>query len=178
MTESRRDEEQESAPDGVGTEPRRRRKKKRSAAKRGAPNERSPDAHLTSSASAVTSERGVSTTAMLFAAATAVAVLAAVTNALGSELHAFTLMGAGVAAFLGAASSGAYVRPVVAACAATVVIGLAIVATSTWDLGAPLCMAGGLGLAGGIHRLGRLGPDEDVVHVDAGPSRDPASDAS
>lgn len=72
----------------------------------------------------------------------------------------FALVTVGVAAFLCGASPGIDPQRSVAVFGAVVTVGLAIVGIRASEIGTVLAMGGGLGLGGGIHRLGRLGPDE------------------
>ena len=93
--------------------------------------------------------------------ALAAVALAYVATALGPDLQAHLLVAVGVLGFVFGSASGIDPRKGGLGAGASVAIGLAVVATSTARGGPALVMTGGLGLAGGIHRLGRLGPDEE-----------------
>jgi len=71
----------------------------------------------------------------------------------------FVLLAVGLFAFLCGASRGLDPERTVGAFAAMVAVGLAIIGIRPSEIGTVLAMAGGLGLGGAIHRLGRLGPD-------------------
>lgn len=75
----------------------------------------------------------------------------------------FALVGVGVAAFLCGASPGVAPQRSVAFFGALVAVGLAVIGIRASEIGTVLAMGGGLGLGGGIHRLGRLGPDEGTT---------------
>jgi hypothetical protein len=72
----------------------------------------------------------------------------------------FALVAVGVAAFLCGASPGIDPQKSVAVFGGLVAVGLAVIGIRASEIGTVLAMGGGLGLGGGIHRLGRLGPDE------------------
>lgn len=82
-------------------------------------------------------------------------------NVLGDAQRPYLLVGIGLVAFAFGSSSGMNPRRVVVLCGAAVAAGLALVGTRDSSIGVALCLAGGLGLGGGIHRLGRMGPDEE-----------------
>lgn len=79
---------------------------------------------------------------------------------LGAEAQPYVLVAIGVSAFALGSSSGIDPRHAVGVGGLVVAIGIALVGTSPSQAGAALCLAGGLSLAGGIHRLGRMGPEE------------------
>lgn len=87
--------------------------------------------------------------------------VAYVRNLLGDAQRPYLLVGIGLSAFAFGTSSGMNPRRVVVLCGALVAAGLALVGTRDSSIGVALCLAGGLGLGGGIHRLGRMGPDEE-----------------
>ncbi len=78
----------------------------------------------------------------------------------GAETRSYALIGCGVTSFLFAASPGISPQRVVLLMGALVATGLAVIGARASEIGTALAMAGGLGLGGGIHRLGRLGPDD------------------
>lgn len=75
-------------------------------------------------------------------------------------MRPYALVAVGVAAFLCGASPGVDPQRSVAVFGALVAAGLAVIGIRASEIGTVLAMGGGLGLGGGIHRLGRLGPDE------------------
>ncbi|MFO0553961.1 MAG: hypothetical protein U0271_36610 [Polyangiaceae bacterium] len=76
----------------------------------------------------------------------------------GPNLRPYLMIGAGLGGFATGAVAPKPERSVIVA-GGLVAIGLALVATRASDLGIALALAGGLGLGGAIHRLGRLGPE-------------------
>jgi hypothetical protein len=85
-----------------------------------------------------------------------------------SALHSstnrpFALVGVGLAAFMCGASPGVAPQRSVAFFGGLVALGLAIIGIRASEIGTVLAMAGGLGLGGGIHRLGRLGHDDGTA---------------
>lgn len=82
------------------------------------------------------------------------------TTALGPDRSPHLLISLGALGFVFGSASGFDPRRVVLGAGACVAAGLAVVSTTTAMVGPALVMAGGLGLAGGIHKLGRMGPEE------------------
>ena len=79
---------------------------------------------------------------------------------LGEEAQPYVLVAIALSAFALGSSSGIDPRHAVGLGGFVVAVGIALVGTSPSQAGAALCLAGGLALAGGIHRLGRMGPEE------------------
>jgi hypothetical protein len=149
------DDEPVVAP--IAAEPaRRRRKKKRKrapsseggdrGARRAGPEAPDPEAALGSR------------TATILGAATAL-VAAAVVGASGTTPSGYALLALGVGAFVAGASYD-HPRRTVLAAMGVAAGGLAWLALSSSPWAISVAVGGGMGLAGGIHLLGRMGPDE------------------
>lgn len=129
----------------------RRKKKKRKAADDLAP--------LAAAAPAAAPREGVGR-ALAFLLVSIAAALFYVYAAPADSNRPFALVAVGVAAFMCGASPGVDPQRSVAVFGALVAVGLAVIGIRASEIGTVLAMGGGLGLGGGIHRLGRLGPDE------------------
>ncbi len=132
--------------------PKKRRKKKRKAAEQEAPPPAPPPV-----------AREGFARALAFLVVAIGAALFYVYAAPSDTNRPFALVGVGVAAFLCGASPGLNPQRSVAVFGGLVAIGLAIVGIRASEIGTVLAMGGGLGLGGGIHRLGRMGPDEGTT---------------
>lgn len=106
----------------------------------------------------------MSGTFYLAAAVTAIASLIVALSILSPTETPYAVVVIGVAAFFSGAN---HPQPdkMLRACMAVGALGLAGLATTTAAWAIAAAVAGGIGLAGSIHRLGREGPD-DAIRVD------------
>jgi hypothetical protein len=129
-----------------------------------------PAARVESTAPRPKTSPQVDAKTLVLGAAVIAASGAYIVNALGDEARPYSMLAIGTSAFLLGAASSLPERAVVIAGALVVALGLAMVGIQFSEVGVALCLAGGLTLAGGIHRLGRLGPEGATDSFTPGPT--------
>ncbi len=100
---------------------------------------------------------------LAFVGAILIATILYVTGSLGPGSKPVLLIVLGALGFACGSSSGMSPGRIVLGSGALVAAALAVAATRPSEIAIATCMSAGLALAGGIHRLGRLGPDEGVA---------------